>query len=310
MSFFKKEDPVPVPDGPSVPSQVSADPKESQAAPEPKSNFIDTEKQTIGSEDIFQSLGENFLSGLTAPQEEKKKQKKTRLEIAAISMNALLVAAIVGIVATGVDSTLRGLEDPGYLQNFPVCDYLSWGIDGYENADCKSLQGIIAEKDAEKKQVEKTIVNNLLILVPKKLEVGDLLGSPEVQFVKERTGDSRKPLSKMIESFMELTKMPPYQGEDIECDGFKLTEKGEMEVNCEFYGDALSSFGNSESKTSRITAIKFLQNLESSEFRILNPPKSLDIQKFSSPDAGIRSTFSTVTRVQLKLRYVPSPSRS
>ena len=85
-----------------------------------------------------------------------------------------------------------------------------------------------------------------------------------------------------------------------------FNEKGEFSVDCETYGGSLNDSAFKESRSSRITAISMLSRLENSDFRILNPPKSLDIAKYSTADVGIRSTFSTVTRLQLNLRYVPS----
>lgn len=57
-----------------------------------------------------------------------------------------------------------------------------------------------------------------------------------------------------------------------------------------------------------MTAIAFLYKIQDSEktggFVLLNYPKTLDIEKFSSADPGIKSTFSTKTKLSLKLRFV------
>lgn len=219
-------------------------------------------------------------------------------------MKIMLVLTVI----FAVDSSIRSLETPGFFENLPVCDYLSLGVEGYANEDCKTLVQIAADKAEELKQVETTMANNLLVLVPKRLEAGDALNSPEVQFIKERTGDSRVSFADVVNDFQEIVVKSDYKGEDIDCQKFVFNEKGELSVRCEFYGDSLSSSAFRESRSSRMTAISFLSRLENSQFKILNAPKSLDIQKYSTADVGIRSTFSTVTKVQLSLRYVPTAS--
>lgn len=214
--------------------------------------------------------------------------------------------SIVATVVFCVDSTIRNMETPGFFENLPVCDYLSFGVEGFENADCKTVVQIASDKAAELGQVEATIANNLLVLVPKRLEAGDALNSPEVQFIKERTGDSRVSFARVKDDFLDVVNKSDYHGEDIDCSKYSFNEKGNLSVSCDFFGDSLSSTSFKESRSSRMTAIAFLSRLESSPFRVVNPPKSLNIAKYSTADVGIRSTFSTVTKLQLNLRYVPA----
>jgi hypothetical protein len=301
MSFFQKKPESPEAD---VPSEATpATPVESA----PEQAPVAQSAAAPSSEDIFQSLGENFFSELsTVPV---KKEKKTPMETFATVLSRTVTVGFAVIVLAVVDSTIRDLDDPGFLRSLPVCGYLALGIND-DNADCGSPLNIATQKEDERDRTEKTIVDDLLILIPKKLESGDLLGSPEIRFIKEHTGDSRVPLSKMVSAFMDLTSKTDYQGEDVECSNFSLTEKGEMEVNCEFYGDSISST-NPESKTSRITAIKFLDTLVASDFRLINPPKTLPITPYKGSDtAGIRAIFSTSTQVKLKLQYLPNAHRS
>lgn len=290
MAFFqnKKEDPAAA----SAPAGI---PMEGQASP----------SLTMG-DDIFQGLGENFFKDAQAPGAQKP-AKKDPHEIGAKVLDGLMKVSVVALVIFGIDSSIRSLEEPGFLENLPVCDYLSFGIDDYVNDHCKTPIQIVADKTEEDKQVTATLVNNLLVLVPKRLEAGDALNSPEVQFIKERTGDSRVSFKKVVDEFQEKIVMKSdYQGEDIKCSRFKFNEKGDFSVECETYGGALNDSAFKESRSSRMTAIGMLSRLESSDFRVINPPKTLDIAKYSTADVGIRSTFSTVTRLQLNLRYVPS----
>lgn len=256
-------------------------------------------------DDIFQGLGENFFKDAPAPGVQTA-QKKDPHEIGAKILDVAMKVSLVAVVILGIDSTIRDLDTPGFLENLPVCDYLSFGIDGFENTDCKMPTQIMADKTEELKQVESTMANNLLVLVPKRLEAGDAINSPEVQFIKERTGDSRIAFGKVVGEFQDIVAKSDYHGEDISCSRYKFNEKGEFTVDCETYGGSLNDSAYKESRSSRITAIALLDRLDGSEFRILNPPKTLDISKYSTADVGIRSTFSTVTKLSLNLRYVPS----
>lgn len=295
MAFFqnKKDDPV-TSEAPSTPPTNEArGTKEGEATP-----------LTIG-DDIFQGLGENFFKDVQTTQANKPK-KKDPYEIGAKAFDIGMKIAIVLTVIFSIDSTLRNQEEPGFLENLPVCNYLALGISDFSNDECKTLVQISADKTEEKKQVETTLVSNLLVLVPKRLEAGDALNSPEVQFIKERTGDARVSFATVVDEFQSVIAKSDYRGEDIECLKFVFNEKGEFSVRCEFYGDSLNSSAFRESRSSRMTALAFLERLENSPFKVLNSPKTLDIQKYSTADVGIRSTFSTVTKLQLSLRYVPT----
>lgn len=289
MAFFqnKKEDPTQPGSSGAVPLVGNA------AAP------------MSASDDIFQGLGENFFRDTQAPAGTAPK-KKDPLEIGSKVLDIGMKVAIVAAIVFAADSSVRNMETPGFFESLPVCDYLSFGVGNFDNTDCKTVVQITADKTAERDEVESTIASNLLVLVPKRLEAGDALNSPEVQFIKERTGDSRVSFEKVITEFKDIVNASAYKGEDIECTRFTFNEKGDFNVSCEFYGDSLDASTFKESRSSRMTALAFLARLDDSEFRIQNYPKALDIQKYSTADVGIRSTFSTVTKLSLNLRYVPS----
>ncbi|MDQ1343839.1 MAG: hypothetical protein QG650_559 [Patescibacteria group bacterium] len=256
-------------------------------------------------DDIFQGLGENFFAEAQSAQAVKAK-KKDPYEVGAKAFDIGMKLAIVATIVFCIDSSIRSMETPEYFENLPVCDYLSWGIHGFENGDCNTVVQIAAKKTEELAQIETTVTNNLIVLVPKRLESSDALNSPEVQFIKEHTGDTRASFQNVIEGFQEIVAGSDYRGEDIECSKFVFNEKGEFSTSCEFYGGPLDSASSKESRSSRMTALAFLARVEGSEFRLLNSPKSLDIAKYTSADPGIRSTFSTLTRLQLNFRYVPA----
>ncbi len=298
MFFGKKPQPEASQDVP-VPATDGTPPVQA-----PRPNFSEA-ASPVAQDDIFVGLGQDFFNEAIEPSKERK--KKDPLEMGALVSGILAKLLFVALVVSGVDASVRNLENAEALSALPVCSYLSIGLDDYQAGEdeCKTVRQIAAEKTAERDSMESTIVANLLVIVPRKIEALDVVGSPEIQFIKSKTGDSRVPLAKMIEDFIALTKKTDLQGEDVECSNFTMDEKGNMTTHCEFFGDALLS-SSQESNTSRMVAIRFMKILSGSDFRIVNPPKVLPIQKYDSAEAGIRSTFSTVTGVDFQLQYTPN----
>lgn len=275
--------------------------------PEPTSEIPDHApsefpKSSAPTGDIFQEL---IGSEIVEEQKPAEKKKTNPLLTASKFVDVIMKFTVVATIVFSIDMGIRALEEPGFLENFPMCDYFSYGIDNYLNDECKTVKQIALLKSKEREEVYSTIINNLLVLVPKRLEANDALSSPEVQFIKERTGDSRIQFVKVLGEFQDIVNDSAFKGEDIECSKIAFTEKGMLDVSCEFYGAPIDS-PSKESKTSRMTAFAFLEKLENSNFRVTNPPKTIGIQKYSTAEVGIRSTFSTVSKLELSLRYVPS----
>ncbi|MDD2487175.1 MAG: hypothetical protein PHS92_02315 [Candidatus Gracilibacteria bacterium] len=258
-----------------------------------------------GTEDIFQELQNlNFENSDTEEDIEKRKIKEHPIFVAyKISTNFALLSIFLIILLT-VDIYLKTTNDNYIVSALPVCPYLSWSIDGYDNTDCKTLPMIVTSLQKEKSDLEKNIVSNLHALLPRKLETDNISNSPEVQFIQEKTGDSRIYIKNMLEKFDEIRMMSPYKGEDIECSSLTLNEKGEMDISCDVYGGSI--FSQSTSLSSRITAIKFLENLrdKNNGFMVLDFPKTIGISKFISGDGGIKGAFTTKTTLLLKLKFI------
>lgn len=107
--------------------------------------------------------------------------------------------------------------------------------------------------------------------------------------------------------FLEIKNKTSYQGEDIECKGISLSEKGKLSLSCEVYGGALIAPTGLTTKTSRETALAFLERLSDPKggFQLLSYPKTLDIAEFNSTD-GFKAVFSTRTSLDLTLQYLPA----
>ncbi len=272
-----------------------------------KTQFLSPQEEMSG-ESLFKELENELDFGdLAKDKEDLANEKKHPLQIATRVTDILFKVLLVASFILGVDVTLRNLDASGFLSNLPICSYLAWGVGDYDNTECKLYVEIKDKLTKDRAQYEKDLTVPLAILVPKKLQSQNVLNSPEVQFIQLHTA-GRVTLTKVLDQFNEIKASSTIRrGEDIECKKLTLDEKGILNVNCDCYGFGLNS-GTEESNTSRSTALALIDKLsdKNSHFQIVEVPKALDLEKYSSSDLGIKSTFSTHTTLNLKLRYVVS----
>lgn len=120
------------------------------------------------------------------------------------------ITLVVTIFLT-LDVFARSSVDNSLFANLPICPYLSYGINDYENEKCQTPSMILTEVKIEKEKLETNIAKNLVILVPKLMQSLDILNSPKVQFIQEHTGDSRISLKEIITRFEEIKNKTSYQ---------------------------------------------------------------------------------------------------
>lgn len=273
---------------------------------EQTSNYIELSQDPQGVGNIFNELsGELGDLDFAEKARAQEAEKKNPLEIAYTASRYVFVFSVIIIILLSLDVFIRSSEDNQLFASLPICSYLSLGADDYDNVDCKTLSMISAEINAEKEKLEKNLATNLIILVPKFMQSLDITNSPKVQFIQEHTGDSRVSITDAMTRFMEIKNRTSYQGEDIECKTISVDEKGKFSVSCQTYGGSLVAPTGLSTKTSRETALSFLERLDDpkSGFQILAYPKTLDISEFNSTD-GFKTVFSTKTSLDLKLQYL------
>lgn len=113
---------------------------------EQKTNFINLSDDSKNVGNIFNELsGELGDLDFGSDQEKKAEAKKKDWFMLAYrgSANAFTLAIIIGIFCT-LDVFIRTSDDTSFLSNLPVCSYLSWGTENYDNTDCKTLPAIIS----------------------------------------------------------------------------------------------------------------------------------------------------------------------
>ncbi|MCK9272865.1 hypothetical protein M0P65_04940 [Candidatus Gracilibacteria bacterium] len=258
---------------------------------------ITEEKQ----DSIFNELGDLDFGQINS-EIQAQKQEKNYLLLSYKIVGNVLIASVVILIILFFDIFLKSTEDNSLISALPIfCNYISYSIDGYDNTECKTVPVILNDLENQKKDIEKNILGILTNILPKKLDALNMASSNEVQFIKEKTGDSRISINEILDNFNELKSSSIYKGDDIECKNITVNEKGDFETTCDIYGGSLlgSSF------TSRRTALDFLNKINQSNFIIADYPKKLDINKFSSSDIGIKGVFTTKTTINLKLKYLP-----
>lgn len=206
---------------------------------EQKTNYIEISDNPQGVGNIFNELS-GELGDLDFGDEDQEKQKMEKTQnrwVLAYKISGIVFTLSLILAAIlSADVFIRTSPTNDLFVNLPICDYLSLGIDDYENTDCKTLPMILESATAEKEKTEKNVISNLVVLVPKLLQSLDIVSSPKVRFIQEHTGDARVSITEMIKRFLEIKGRSVYRGEDIDCRNILTNEKGEMTIACDVYG--------------------------------------------------------------------------
>ncbi len=272
----------------------------------PENQFI-PKKEESGVNTLFEELGSELDFGdVTKLQKEAENNGKHPLEWTLLGMSIIFKIALVAVFIASIDVSIRNMNSSEILKMFPLCSYYSLGIDNYDNSTtCNTYTEILSMYTGKRETLEQNLGISLAKMVPQKLLIQNALKSHEIQYILSKTTDNRVSIDEMMQKFTEIrTSDPTYKGENIECANFSTNEKWELAVSCSFLGFPISETSD-KSFTSRIIALNFLYNLRlpSSGFKIINEPKFLDMQAYSSVDPGIKSTFTTRTTLNLKLKY-------
>jgi len=102
--------------------------------------------------------------------------------------------------------------------------------------------------------------------------------------------------------------------DNINCTGVDIQIDGSFNTQCTIYGGVFGDDG-SDGKlgSARIEALRFLDiigNTPKSQFRLLNPPSSLSIERLDGTASNMPPIFQTRTTVSLQLIYTPVTQKS
>lgn len=152
-----------------------------------------------------------------------------------ISGYVFVCTVCIGIILAA-DLFIRTQDNNDLIANMPMCSYVSMGVDGYSNDSCKTLKMIDTEVTVTQKAVEKTLVSNLMIIVPRRLQSLNILNSPKVRFIQEHTGNTRISITEAMNRFIEIKNRTAYKGADIDCHSLSINERGELSIQCDVLG--------------------------------------------------------------------------
>lgn len=270
---------------------------------EGKDNIIvwpedNTKKNNVN---IFQELGD--LNFLDSQDEINFKQKADPLivvsQLTTYLFYVLIFINIVFFLHIYIKST-----DSEFVSYLPwACYYIWTNIDWYNNDTCKTFPQIVQNIKSNKNNLEKSIVNNLKILIPSRIQIDYILATPEVKFILDKKSSSNVLFTKIINEF-ELIRQNSwgFEWKNIKCTGYSFNEKWILNVTCDFLWSWID--WTTWYSSSRTVAIDLLNKLQTknSNFQVLNYPKTIDISRFNSSE-WIEVLFQTKTTLSLNLKY-------
>ncbi len=263
---------------------------------------LDNNKEKINtdlmSEDIFSELQD-----LDFWQNNNENIEKPKLNILDIVSKIISFSFWTLLIITWLlffDSYIRTSEDNTIISTInPLCNFVLYWADNDENKECKSVPNVIKDLEAQKENLEKNLAINLAKLIPNKMQTYNIIDSEEVKFIQEKT-QSKISIIDAIDKFNAIkNNVTFYKWADIICKGIDIDELWNMNTSCEILW---WPFINSNS--SRSTVLKFLKNIQASNyFTLLEIPKEFPISKYNNSDGWITAAFSTVTILNLKLKF-------
>jgi hypothetical protein len=113
-----------------------------------------------------------------------------------------------------------------------------------------------------------------------------------------------------MKQFEKMRKWSSYlESPNIECNGISITNGDTLSTQCTIYGWKIGADdANSRLGSARIEALSFLENLANtakSQFILLNPPASLNVETLKPGEDTTSILFETKTTVQIQIQYVP-----
>lgn len=231
------------------------------------------------------------------------------LEAVFVWSNRIMIVLVIVCFVTVFESNVRLADDAGIFKALPsfFCSYLSIGIDNYNNTDCKTATQILSDVQQKKTKLENDLLKDIITVVPPILATSDITSDPEVQFIAQHTGDTRIPITQVMNAFVQAKSNTPYHGADMDCSNYTFDEQGDVKTSCMVYGWSIADIGNNPDSTSRAKAVNFLNSFSAtnSNFTLLHAPQFLDITSYFNTTGGIKSIFTSQTSLaSLQLQYV------
>lgn len=242
------------------------------------------------------------------------KAQKSWLEIATWILGYIVPIAIVLVLLGSIHVFIRTQESNAFAENYDfICPYLNMGIDIVDK-DCKTLTMIEKEYSDRAAKIKEEIITGLTEYIPIKISKNIIDASPEKAFIIN-TFENKVFVDEIMRQF-ERIRMNSIHADsgNIECSGISITNWDTMSTQCTIYGWKIGT-DDSFNKlwSARIEALSFLDelaNTSKSQFILLNPPSSLNVEILNAWEDAINPQFETRTTIQIQVRYVSFNKKS
>jgi hypothetical protein len=273
-------------------------------------SFLKTTSTTDSSNpygDFFQETSDGNISI-------GSKVKKSGLELSTDILWYVVPLAIVVAIIGVIHVFIRTQETNTFAENYNfICPYLHIGVIASDK-ECKTLTMLQKEYTDRLLRIQEEIITWLTEYIPIKISKNIIDASPEKAFIL-KTFENKVHVDDIIKQFEKMRTGAEYrESPNIECNGISITNGDTLSTQCSVYGWKIGADdANSRLGSARIEALAFIEELANtarSQFILLNPPSSLNVEILKPGEDVSSILFETKTTLQLQIRYVPFVQRS
>jgi hypothetical protein len=252
----------------------------------------------------------DFFDTSSAWTTKVEKPKKTPLEILTNVLSYVISILVFLVIIASIHVAFRTQERNSIAENYQfLCPYFNYDVDEIPGRWCKTLSMIAEEYNQNTLTLQKNIIELLAAYIPVKVSKNIIDASPEKAFIKTTYLDKLDVLT-IMKQFDIVKQSAKYQNLDnINCTGVDIRIDGSFNTQCTIYGWLFGEdWTDGKLGSARIEALKFLDilsNTPKSQFRLLNPPSSLSIERLDGWVSTVPGVFQTRTTASLQLIYAP-----
>ncbi len=252
----------------------------------------------------------DFFDTTSTGSAQNQKPKKTPLEILTNILGYVISILVFLVIIASIHVAFRTQERNTIAENYQfLCPYFNYDVDEIPGRGCKTLSMIAEEYNQNTLALQKNIIELLTAYIPVKVSKNIIDASPEKAFIKN-TYVNKLDVLTIMKQFDAVKQSAKYQDLDnINCTGVDIHIDGSFNTQCTIYGWLFGDdWTDGKLGSARIEALKFLDiigNTPKSQFRLLNPPSSLSIERLDGGVSNVPAVFQTRTTTSLQLIYAP-----
>lgn len=154
---------------------------------------------------------------------------------------------------------------------------MALGINWESNPGNLSIAWLKTKYETDTKALLTDYDTNVSIFAYKRWLIDFFDKNPEVVFIKSNT-QKRYNVFAMIKAFEDLTKWTNPQI-TYKCKILSLSDNGDLKGSCDILSDDKITNNDTDTISSRVAALEFIDTIESSSmFHLKNPPKNVSLE--------------------------------